>query len=243
MGVYHITYAPELSEICLYLDGGCQFSCHGCITDWHPMDCHLKKDIHATGQQSRGDLSIDEVISYLKPLSFKKAIFLGKEPTQDMDFLPLAKILKENFFTYNILLTNGWQFIEDKVLDEVCVSIKAISKKIFKDFTGKDNPQQVLDNFKRYVGLSHIKVRVESIFIPGFIDIYEIEKIAKFIAKVDRNIAYRIDAYIPNSRNDKFRRPTKEEMQATKKIANRYLKNVSILHYGVKVKYKVERIY
>ncbi|MEW6674529.1 MAG: radical SAM protein [Nitrospirota bacterium] len=239
MGVYHITYTPKLKEICLYLDGGCNFSCHGCISKYHPEDCHLDETPRQTKNKT---LSQEGVISYLEPLSFKSVIFLGWEPTQDRDFLPLARILKERFSTYNIFLTNGYEFIEDKALDEVCVSIKAISKELFKDFTGKDNPERVLKNFKRYVNTSALRIRAESVFIPTYIDIDEIERVAKFISEIDPNIPYRIDAYIPYS-NDRFRRPTKSEMEEAKIISDRYLKNVSILHYRVGVKYKVERIY
>jgi len=240
MSVYHITYTPDLSGICLYFDGDCQFSCHGCITSWHPEDCHLEESTRAAEYQG---ININKVIAYLKPLSFKKVIFLGKEPAEDRDFLPLAKILKGKFSTYNIFLTNGWRYIDDKALDEAGLSIKAITPQLFKDFTGKNNPKQVLENFKRYVSVSHIKVRAESIFIPGYIDRDEIEKIARFIAEIAPDIPYRIDAYIPYSRNDRFRIPTKAEMEEAKKISERYLKNVSILHSGVKVRYKVERVY
>jgi len=241
MSVYHITHTPGLSEICLYLDSGCQFSCHGCITSWHPLDCHLRST--RAEEHKSVSLSIDQVISCLSSLVFKKAIFLGKEPTEDEDFLPIAKILKEKFSTYNIFLTNGYKYINNKVLDEVCVSIKTISPEIFKDFTGKSNHKQVIKNFKKYVNISHMKVRAESVFIPNYIDKDEIEKIARFIAKVDPEIPYRIDAYIPYSQDDRFKRPSKEEMEEVKEISRRYLKNVSILYLGVNVKYKVERIY
>jgi pyruvate-formate lyase-activating enzyme len=240
MGVYHITHTPELNEICLYFNAGCNFSCHGCITNYHPEDCHLEESISQSEYKS---INIDEVIAYLKPLSFNRVIFLGKEPTEDADFLPLAKILKEHFSTYNILLTNGYKFAADKALDEVCVSIKAISRELFKDFTGRDDPERVLKYFKRYVNSFALRVRAESIFIPGYIDIDEIEKIIQFIARVDSSIPYRIDAYIPYAKEDRFRRPTKMEMEQVQKIAKEYLKNVSILHYGVNVKYKVETIY
>jgi pyruvate-formate lyase-activating enzyme len=238
MGVYHITYTPELKEVCLYFDGGCNFSCYGCITDWHPEDCHIED----SKNRKNTTLNLEEVISYLKPVSFKKAIFLGKEPTEDNDFLPLARILKKDFNSYNIFLTNGYKFVEDLTFDEVCVSIKAISKNLFKDFTGRDNPEKVLHNFKWYVNTTNFLVRTESVLIPGFIDINEIEKIAKFIGEVDSTIPYRIDGYIPHEK-DKFRRPTESEMNKTKKVCENYLKNVSILHYEVKVKFKVERIY
>ncbi|OQX80629.1 MAG: hypothetical protein B6D56_04715 [Candidatus Omnitrophica bacterium 4484_70.1] len=239
MGVYHITYTPELRQVCLYMDGGCSFSCHGCITDYHPQDCHIKD---AKKEKNR-ILKIEEVISFFKLLDFKKVIFLGKEPTEDVDFLPLARLLKEKFFSFNILLTNGYRFVEEEVIDEVCVSIKAISKKLFKDFTGKEEPERVLRNFKRYVEKSRVKVRAESIFIPDYIESKEIEKIVQFIANINPEIPYRIDGYIPYSNKDKFRPPTKNQMEEAKRISERYLKNVSILHSKMKVRYKVERVY
>ncbi len=242
MGVYHITYTPELKEICLYLDGGCNFSCHGCISRYHPEDCHLDE---APRQTKNKTLSKEEVISYLEVLSFKRVIFLGWEPTQDRDLLPLARILKERFSTYNIFLTNGYEFIEGKAIDEVCVSIKAITPRLFEDFTGQDNPERVLKNFKRYYFI--YTLRAESILIPEYIDKEEIEKIACFIASVDKNIPYRIDGYIPINAyfngKDKFRRLTQEEIKQAKIRAEKYLEDVSILYSEVRVRYEVERIY
>lgn len=244
MAVYHITYTPELKEACLYFDKGCNFQCHGCISKFHPEDCHLDEIPRRSKNRT---LSEEEVISYLKPLSFKKVIFLGWEPTVDPDFLPLAKILKERFSTYNIFLTNGWEYVEDEALNEVCVSIKAITESVFKKFTRRSDPQRVLANFKRYVSNPFIKVRAESVFIPDYIDKEEIRKIIRFISSIDNNIPYRIDGYIPTNAyfkgENKFRRPTEDEMKEVKRIAEMYLKNVSILYYGVSVKYKVKRIY
>jgi len=245
MAVYHITYSPGLNEICLYFNSRCNFSCHGCISRFHPDDCHLDE---APKQIKNKSLSIKEVLSYIKTISFKKAIFLGLEPTVDPDFLPLIRLLKMQFSTYNILITNGYKYVEDKAIDEICVSIKAISKEIFKDFTGKTNPRRALKNFGRYAATPKLKVRTESIFIPGYIDTDEIKKIARFIASVDPSISYRIDGYIPGSTyspevKDVFRRPTKDEMRKAKTAAGKYLKNVSILHRGTKVKHKVKRIY
>lgn len=237
MAVYHITYIPELKEVCLYMDCKCNFSCHGCITKYYPWDCHLDK----IPEKNKNILSRQDVISLLESVSFEKIIFLGSEPTLDNDFLPLAKILKEKFHSYNIFLTNGWKYIEDKALDEVCVSIKAISKNLFKNFTGKNNPERVLENFKKYLN-SHLLVRTETVLIPDYIDKNEIEKICRFIGEVDENIPYRIDGYIPYH-GDKFRRPTMKEMEEAKEIAQKYLKNVSILYFGMKIKYKVEKIY
>lgn len=245
MGAYHITYSPELKEVCLHFDAGCQFRCHGCIARYHPRDCHLEEK-HK--QDENKSLSIKEVVAYLEQLDFKKTIFLGREPTMDPDFLPLARTLKEKFSTHNILLTNGYKYITEKAINEVCVSIKAITKEIFRRFTGENRPEKVLGNFKRYYDIPHLILRAESILIPGYIDKDEIEKIAGFIASIDSAIPYRIDGYIPtgvysSDKIDIFRGPTEDEMRKVKEAAQKYLKNVSILHKGTQLKYKVNEIY
>lgn len=247
MGVYHITYSAALKQVCLFFNEKCNFSCKGCVRKSERWDSHLTEDENP--QKSNKKLSNEEVISYLAPLAFGKVIFLGSEPTVDTDFLSLAKELKTRFFTYNTLITNGYKYVQEKVIDEVCVSIKAVSPEIFKNFTAKNNSGRVLNNFKRYALMSSwLNVRAESIFIPGYIDKNEIEKISIFIASIKRTIPYRIDAYIPSTaysfgKKDCFRRPRADEMRQAKLTAEKYLENVSILHKGVAVKNKVERVY
>ncbi len=127
------------------------------------------------------------------------------------------------------------------------MSIKVISQPLFKDFTDRDNPDKVLENFQRYACNPPVRLRAESVFIPSYVDEEEIGRIARFIANVDTSIPYRIDAYIPIpsyfGEKDKFRKPTQEEMEKAKEIAGKYLRHVSILPSEVKVKYKVERVY
>ncbi|MFH1564154.1 MAG: radical SAM protein [Nitrospirota bacterium] len=240
MAVYHITYTPKLSELYLYFDSKCNFSCHGCISKYHPQDCHLDEQSKTAKNKT---LPMEQVLSQIEPLSIKSVTSLGKEPTGDSDFLPLARILKTRFSSYNTFLTNGWEYVEDEAIDEVCMSIKAITPILFEGWTGRSGPERVLENFKRYATRPKMKVRAESLFVPEYIDRDEIGNIARFIATVDPAIPYRIDGYIPFGIKDRFRKPTKEEMEEVKMVAERYLRNVSILYKGVKVKNKVERIY
>ncbi|MFH1859855.1 MAG: hypothetical protein ABH870_02395 [bacterium] len=263
MAVYHITYTPSLHELYLYFGGStsgrgstsgnskCSFSCHGCISKYHPKDIHLVPEVLLHGQskeakdeklQTEEGVPLTQVLSQIGLLSIKSVTFLGKEPTGDSDFLPLARILKTQFSSHNTLLTNGWEYVGNEAIDEVCLSIKAITPTLFEDWTGRSGPERVLENFKRYADCQRIKLRAESLFVPEYIDCDEIGKIAQFIATVSREIPYRIDGYIPFGIKDRFRRPTKEEMEGAKIVAEEYLQNVSILYKGVKIKNKVERI-
>jgi pyruvate-formate lyase-activating enzyme len=158
----------------------------------------------------------------------------------DECFPEFVRLLKERFSSHNILLTNGCIFWERHV-DEVCVSIKAITKDLFMKFTNSRCIDLILDNFKKY-SKSKITLRAETVYIPNFIEVDEIERIASFIAKVDPEIPYRIDAYIPYE-GDMFRRPTRKEIERAKNIAKKYLRNVSVLHEGMGLKYEVKRVY
>ena len=237
MGIYHITYAPEPRELCIYFDGPCNFSCHGCICKNRPLDIHLAE----RSEGVRPSISAEKVLRLVEELDFKRVIFMGFEPTVNREFYKLARAMKFRFNSYNVLLTNGYKFVEADVVDSVCVSIKAVTEEIFRRFTGRRGSKRVLQNFRRYRDLG-LELRAESILVPGLIDAEEIERIAEFIAEVDPRIPYRIDGYIPME-NDVYRRPTIAELEEARRRAEKYLRNVSILHHGMKPKYAVRRIY
>ena len=237
MGVYHITYSPELRELCLYFDGPCNFSCHGCVCRSHPLDIHLA----GRSGDVMPPISAEEVLRLVEKLDLERVIFMGFEPTVNREFPKLAKMMKLRFGSYNVLLTNGYELVEADVLDSVCVSIKAMTEEIFRRFTGRRGSRRVLENFRRYRDLG-LELRAESVLVPGLIDADEIERIAEFIAGVDPEIPYRIDGYIPME-NDVYRRPTVAELEEARRRAEKHLKKVSILHHGMRPRYAVRRIY
>jgi len=237
MGIYHITYAPTLRELYIYFDGPCNFSCHGCICRNNPIDIHLTDSSGGV----RPPLSAEDALNIVRGLDFERVVYMGFEPTVDGEFYKLAEELKALFNSYNILLTNGYKLVEEVLIDSVCVSIKAVTEEIFRRFTGVSGSKRVLINFRRYWSLG-VELRAESILVPGLIESDEIERIAEFIADVDRDIPYRIDGYIPME-NDVYRRPTKAELEEARRRAERHLRRVSILHHGIKRKYSVRRIY
>ncbi len=237
MGIYHITYAPKPRELCVYFDGPCNFSCHGCICGSHPLDVHLAGNPRGV----RASIPAEEALRLVKGLDFEKVIFMGFEPTVNLDFYKLAREMKARFDSYNVLLTNGYRLVKEPLIDSACVSIKAVSEGLFRRFTGRSGSRRVLMNFRRYRELG-VELRAESVLVPGLIDAEEIERVASFIAEVDPEIPYRIDGYIP-MKEDEYRRPTVEELEEAKERARRHLRNVSILHHKMKPRYAVKRVY
>lgn len=246
MNVYHITWAPKAKVLYLHF-WGCNFTCCGCIRRKEIYDSHLRETKDTVFEKRKKPvekpgrfLNIGEVKDIIKEKDFSQVVLMGMEPTLDNELPELAELLHKEFYSHNVLLTNGLRLVPLENIDEVVVSIKAYQDDIHKGYTGVSN-KKVLENFVR-IYYSGIKLRSESVFIPEYIDYFEIEKIAKFIAGVDTGIPYRIDAYIPFGDNP-WRRPTLQEMKEAVGIARKYLLNVSCLTGDETVKSEVIRIF
>jgi pyruvate-formate lyase-activating enzyme len=82
------------------------------------------------------------------------------------------------------------------MIDEVVFSLKAVTPALHLDYTGRE-VGPVLRSFRRIARARQARLYAETVFIPGYVDEREIEKIAGFIASIDTRIPFRIDAYVP----------------------------------------------
>ena len=246
MNVYHITYAPMVRTIYLHF-WGCNLSCRACLLKKELYDCHLAETrdsiFNRTEKRPRmpeSFLDLPEVMQILEKLDISQVVFMGAEPTLDPQLPQLAEALHREFASHNVLLTNGFNLIDLRHIDEVVFSLKARTNTLHRHYTGKSN-KKALENFIK-LHQSGTKLRTESIFVPEYIDYTETENIAKFIAKVDKSIPHRIDAYIPIGDNP-WRRPTPQEIEKAASIARKYLLNVSCLTGNEDLKYEVVRVF
>lgn len=246
MNVYHITYGPETKIVDLHF-WGCNLNCRACLLKREIYDCHLTETKDRIRRQQRRSnrapekfLDMDEIMRLLRELEVREVIFMGAEAALDPELPKLTEALHREFSSHNILLTNGFHIPDLTHIDEVVFSIKAFTDSIHIDFTGVSN-KKALENFPAYYKAG-VSLRTESIFIPDYIDATETQKIARFIAGVDKNIPHRIDAYIPTSDNP-WRRPAPGEVEAAAEMARQHLENVSYLTGHEKLRYEVVRIY
>jgi len=246
MNIYHITYAPTVKTVHLHF-WGCNLSCRACLLLKEIYDCHLEETKNGIFNKERKIaetpqrfLGLEEVMQILGRLEVRTIIFMGAEPVIDPKLPQLAEALHKEFESYNILLTNGFKLINLEHIDEVVFSIKAVTDSLHRHYTGRSN-RKALANFVSLYK-SGVKLRAESIFIPEYIDCLEIERIAQFIAEVDKNIPYRIDAYFQVGDNP-WRPPTPEEMDAPVRVAKKHLLNVSYLTGSEDLKFEVLRIF
>jgi molybdenum cofactor biosynthesis enzyme MoaA len=221
----------------------------GCIRRKLLWDHHLE-DI---GRDFRIELieveKLAEILNIVdKEFGLKRAVLGGGEPTADPSFCNIMKILHDLGLEVSIL-TNG--YLLDKVLkcihreDTLEISIKSIWPEKYAMYTGRkaSDLNKVLNNIENAFKQGY-KVIIETILIPEFNDVNDVEEVAKFIAThLNTSTPLIIDEYIPVP-TAPWRRPTYEELVEAKQRAEKHLKNVILRSsYTMKPKGKVHPIF
>jgi pyruvate-formate lyase-activating enzyme len=240
--IYHIAYTPELKEVCLFF-WGCNIDCRGCyckrriyspmLKDW--IGAHLEDPDGVVPPPNRF-LNVNELVNILDGYDFTSVILEGQEASIDPTLPRVAEILHQRYGSRNTLLSNCYQLPSMKNIDKVEFGIKAVSDDLHRHFTGVPN-HRMLNNFVRLYQQG-MKLIVESVVIPDYIDIDETERIAKFIAGVDKDIPYVLLPYFKSSDNP-WRRPTPAEMETAAGIAKKSLSNVFCFKGDEELKYEV----
>ena len=226
---YKLTYSHKYRRAHLY-NFGCNYACKWCYYRLKPPAPKVK-------------LSVDEVERALELLKDQRGMsrlhFLGGEPTINPHLIEIISYAKNTLGVRTVLITNCSNPIPDGI-DRISVSLKAVSEELHKKYTGKP-AAPVLRNFIDAY-MRGIDVHACAVYIPGLIEIDEIERIAKFIASVDDLIPFYIIGYIPVP-GAPWRKPTDDEVKRAKEVAERYLKYVAWSNLTAdKIKYDSEII-
>ncbi len=227
--VYHIAYAPAIKKAYLF-HWGCNLRCQGCLCKKEINCMALEENLDVVFRDPRlkppqtpaGCLSFKELTSILETVELTEVAFEGQEASLDPCLPEICSWLKGHGSRV-VLHTNGVTMADTTNIDDVIVSIKAVTPEIYAEYTGISNAF-VLENFQKYHDAG-VNLKAESVFIPAYIGFGETEKIALFIASVDRTIPYRIDAYFESGDNP-WRPPEPEEMREAVGIAKQYLEKV-----------------
>nr|AAU83773.1 coenzyme PQQ synthesis protein [uncultured archaeon GZfos33H6] len=234
MGKRNIQYftLSDIEPRIWFMLTGCDFHCRGCFRPARDGGGTL--------------LSPEETLKRAEQACLKhygklptKAMITGGEPTLDKEFLlTLVKGLEEKGFEEIILMSNGYEIgregngnyaaeLKDAGLTEAHIDIKAFSDEIHIWYTGKSN-KPVL-NAVRMLNDTGVELLIQTVYMPGIVDVEEIEQIAIFLSNVNSDIKLRINPFAPTFAFERVtERPTIEDMERAYKIAAEYLPNAII---------------
>jgi pyruvate formate lyase activating enzyme len=202
---------------------GCNFKCDFC------QNCKISQ-ASKQGIIFGQDITPTEIVENALKTKCKSIAYTYNEPAIFIEFVKdTAKLAKEKKLK-NILVTNGYlskesfDYIADYI-DAMNIDLKSFSNEFYIKYCGA-SLQPVLETIKS----SHkkgIHIELTTLLIPGLNDSdKELEKIAKFIASVDKNIPWHISRFFPMYKMQSKEVTPIESLKRAEKIGKKYLNKV-----------------
>jgi pyruvate formate lyase activating enzyme len=219
--------ATPIFRIAFQEDGCAATLCnYGC--NW---DCSICSYRLREGFKPTRFLGLEQVLGDLSSFHLQTLNLIGGEPMTIPQLDDIVRYAKEERGAKVRIAHSNASMMPPRRVDEVGVSLRAVSKRKHQQLTGAQNTK-VLSNIFRMHDLG-IKLRVTSILIPDMIDVKEIEEIAKFVAEVGNDVPLHITGYIPVP-GLPWRRPTRDEMADAVIAAKKHMPRVTCSILSVK---------
>jgi len=217
--------------------GACSFDCLYC-QNWHYRRLASKKQPVISSEELAS--KVDRSVSCI--------CYFGGDPSPQMPHavsvseIALEKSTREGRILRVCWETNGYMSegfarkaaeVSLKSGGVIKFDIKAWNPVLHKILCGVSN-RPTLENFKRiFQNYFHLRPEVplltaSTLLVPGYVDVIEVEQIAKFLAELDPNIPYTLLAFYPQYML--YDLPTTRSKHAYEcyEVAKKYLRSVRI---------------
>ncbi len=221
--LYHFlpgTFAYSIGAV------GCNFKCSFCQN----YDISQFKEFFGdvVGEEITPEQIVDEAIKN----KCRSIAYTYNEPAIFIEFVhDIAKLAKTKGLK-NILVTNGYMTKEclnyiSSYIDAMNIDLKSFNEKFYIK-TCKAHLKPVLETIE----LAHKKkiwIEITTLIVPGENDSRkELEKIAKFIASIDKNIPWHISRFFPMYKMTDKNMTSLETLKEAEKIGKKYLKYIHV---------------
>ena len=223
MPFFKITHNPKHRFATLH-NFGCTFRCRVC-------SYKLRSGADGVPGQSwprpEEFLSVARMKEALRSVDVDAVYFMGGEPTLARELPEMLRFAKQELGVRTHLgHTNGSRLpLPD--LDGANVGLKAWDEAVHLEYTGRPK-QPIFDNFAAAFRAG-LTMKANVVFVPGLVDLDQIEAIAAWLAALDSGIPFHVMGYIPVP-GQPYPRPTEAQMEAAVAVARRHLRNVACSH-------------
>jgi len=201
---------------------GCNFKCSFCQN----YDISQEKEIFGE------EITPKQIVEQALKAKCKSIAYTYNEPAIFIEFVKDIAVLARKKGLKNILVTNGY-FTKESLkfivpyIDAMNIDLKSFSDKFYiKNCQARLKP--VLETIK-LAYKKGIHIEITTLIIPGENDSEEeLEKIAKFISKINKNIPWHISRFFPMYKMNNKEPTPKETLERAYKIGKRYLNYVYI---------------
>jgi len=176
---------------------GCNFKCDFC-QNWEISQASKEDKKIIFGEEH----SPEEIVEMALKTGCKSIAYTYNEPAIFLEFVKECAVLAHKKNLKNILVTNGYFSKEGfdyikKFIDAANIDLKSFKEEFYQKFCGS-RLKPVLETIKRFYK-NKIHIEITTLIIPGENDSKEeLENIAKFISKIDKNIPWHISRFFPH---------------------------------------------
>ncbi len=159
-----------------------------------------------------------------------KVYFMGGEPTISKELPEMLDFAKNVLGAETFLGHTNGSRLPLPNLDGANVGIKAWDEQVHQEYTGRPK-SLIFNNFAAGVRAG-LEMKANIVFVPGLVDIDQIEAVAAWLAELGQEIPLHIMGYIPVP-GQRYERPTDEQIQKAKEACQKHLRNVNSSHLTV----------
>lgn len=220
MAFYKVTYHEQYHFATVH-NFGCTFRCSTCSYKLR-SGANGKPGLAYPGPERF--LETLEIQDTFRHLPVEKVYFMGGEPTVARALPEMLRFAKEELGVETRLGHTNGSRLPLPYLDGANVGLKAWNDDLHRALTGQEREAIFQNVAAAYDAGMDIKVNV--VFIPGLVDLDQVEAIAAWLAAIDRNIPFHIMGYIPVP-GQPYPQPTKSQMALSEEVSGRHLHRVA----------------
>jgi len=223
MAFHKVTYNEKYRFATLH-NKGCTFRC--------PV-CSYKLRSGADGAPGLGFpaperfLSREELKQALRSVPVDKVFFMGGEPTVAPELPEMLDFVRNELGVKTYLGHTNGSKLPLPNLNGANVGLKAWDENVHRVYTGQPK-QRIFDNFAAAFAAG-LELKANVVYVPGLVDVDQVEAIAAWIATLNPDIRFHIMGYIPVP-GQPYPRPTTEQMQTAEEVCRRHLHHVASSH-------------
>lgn len=206
---------------------GCNFKCDFC-QNFDISQASKSEQVKIFGEDTTPEEIVNDAIS----TGCKSISYTYNEPAIFLEFIKDIAILAKKKGLKNVLVTNGYFSKESfdyisPYIDAMNIDLKSFNNDFYLKYCGA-KLEPVLETIKRAYEKG-IWIEITTLIIPGLNDRErDIEKIAIFIAKIDKNIPWHLTRFFPRYKMLNKEVTSREILEKAYKIGKKYLNDVHI---------------
>ncbi len=223
MVFFRITYSDKYRVATLH-NYGCTFRCAVCS---YRLRSGANGPPGLSFPRPERFLTVPQMKQALLSVPLDKVSFMGGEPTVSKELPEMLDFVKNTLGVKAYLGHTNGSRLPLPNLDGANVGIKAWDEKVHQQYTGK--PKSLI--FRNFEAAFHagLDMKANVVFIPGYVDVDQVEAIAAWLAELSSEIPFHIMGYIPVP-GQPYERPTDEQMLAAVEGCRKHLRNVAYSH-------------